>query len=977
MASSYREKSLHLGCIIAIFLIAMPAESATLWKITSDENDPVALGQDRLVDESTGTFTVEAGEERGLLVTYDEGEIWTFGIAPALLGELTTGFYQAGRRYPYPGPMEPAMNVIMAGRDCPFAAGWFAVHELEYDGDGNVLALAIDYEISCFSAGRSQSGNIRFNSMVDLGSDNPVASAGDDYVVPEGRTANLDGTYSWVAEGSIVSYQWTQLSGVPVVTQNDAGEIAQFTSPDVTPGGNVLTFQLQVTTDTNKTHTDTVAVRVTDTADRRTVISIDTTTSSGSVETSREISPADGEFQFVIRPTTMQIEVNFFGIHGSSSGDTWHFNFRPPKGESWRVSDYRRASGDPADSEPMLRVYPGCSSSTGRFVLYELTVAADQTIESLAIDFEGNCNINGRIRINSDIPVYTDIPWASAGDDWHANENELVNLNASESSIGYGVIVSHSWQQIAGPIVQITNEDQIAAQFTTPFVDVRGSDLLFEVTATSDTGKSDSAEVSIHTKSKSDPQTYFSYNSEPGDSVGLGLSGTYYDNEWVIWPEFASSNGASFSVENLGSPREWYGDFIAVNDVQLKRGLYPNIIGLPSSQTSRNRMDIRGPGGRCIDQIGFFRVLDIRYVNGGASRFAIDFEQQCVVNSIAQPPLTGQIRVNHVDLSVPIADAGLDLYAVFGATVIIDGTGSQDADGAITAYHWRQVSGPSLALGATDQATLQFDAPTDIQSASMAQMLAFELIVTDGQGFQDWDAVNVTVGGGTSPFAADDDLVVAVNTTTRLAVLVNDYDPDGDPIDVSQVELVGQPVHGEASVDTSDGTIVYIPDSSFLGIDNLQYRIVEPGGAGSAVAQVSIIVNSPPVAADDEASIAGSLLVSVPVTVNDTDSDDAIDETSVVVVTQPVNGTARIGGSGTIIYSVNPGFGGLDSFTYSVNDSRGTPSNEATVKVTVTRVNEQPKNGGSGGGAAGTLFILFLTFFCGNRLRISVLATRC
>ena len=49
---------------------------------------------------------------------------------------------------------------------------------------------------------------------------------------------------------------------------------------------------------------------------------------------------------------------------------------------------------------------------------------------------------------------------------------------------------------------------------------------------------------------------------------------------------------------------------------------------------------------------------------------------------------------------------------------------------------------------------------------------------------------------------------------------------------------------GRGPIDTSDGTIVYIPDSSFLGIDNLQYRIVEPGGAGSAVAQVSIIVNS-------------------------------------------------------------------------------------------------------------------------------------
>ncbi|PCH93458.1 MAG: hypothetical protein COB85_07050, partial [Bacteroidetes bacterium] len=93
-------------------------------------------------------------------------------------------------------------------------------------------------------------------------------------------------------------------------------------------------------------------------------------------------------------------------------------------------------------------------------------------------------------------------------------------------------------------------------------------------------------------------------------------------------------------------------------------------------------------------------------------------------------------------------------------------------------------------------------------------------------------------------------------------------------------------------------------------------------------------INNAPVAVDDAASTDTSTLVSVKVLLNDNDCNG--DSLTATISTGPSNGTAVANG-GSIDYTPNSGFSGIDSFMYVICDN-GTPvmCDTATVAITVT-----------------------------------------
>jgi Leucine-rich repeat (LRR) protein len=75
----------------------------------------------------------------------------------------------------------------------------------------------------------------------------PVANAGADQSVDEGSVVTLAGS-GVDSDGTIVSYSWRQISGVPVfMSYNPTSGIASFTAPAVGAAGAVLGFELTVT----------------------------------------------------------------------------------------------------------------------------------------------------------------------------------------------------------------------------------------------------------------------------------------------------------------------------------------------------------------------------------------------------------------------------------------------------------------------------------------------------------------------------------------------------------------------------------------------------------------------------------------------------------------------------------------------------------------------------------------------------------
>lgn len=88
-----------------------------------------------------------------------------------------------------------------------------------------------------------------------------------------------------------------------------------------------------------------------------------------------------------------------------------------------------------------------------------------------------------------------------------------------------------------------------------------------------------------------------------------------------------------------------------------------------------------------------------------------------------------------------IANAGPDQTVNEGTMVNLGGTGSSDPNGDPLTFSWTQTAGPAVTLSDPISPTPIFTAP----EVSASTILAFELVVNDGQVDSSPDAVNITV----------------------------------------------------------------------------------------------------------------------------------------------------------------------------------------------------------------------------------------
>jgi large repetitive protein len=185
----------------------------------------------------------------------------------------------------------------------------------------------------------------------------------------------------------------------------------------------------------------------------------------------------------------------------------------------------------------------------------------------------------------------------------------------------------------------------------------------------------------------------------------------------------------------------------------------------------------------------------------------------------------------------------------------------------------------------------------------------------------------------TAPVAVDDHAETTAGVPVVIDVLANDFDQDGDELSV--VDLT-QPENGSVTLNT-DGSVTYTPDEGFEGTDTFTYRAFD-GADWSDPATVTVEViaapveHTPPVAVDDHATTEAGVPVVIAVLANDFDEDG--DELSVVDLTQPENGSVTLNADGSVTYTPDEGFTGIDSFTYRVSDGTA-ESNLATVTVQV------------------------------------------
>lgn len=199
------------------------------------------------------------------------------------------------------------------------------------------------------------------------------------------------------------------------------------------------------------------------------------------------------------------------------------------------------------------------------------------------------------------------------------------------------------------------------------------------------------------------------------------------------------------------------------------------------------------------------------------------------------------------------------------------------------------------------------------------------------------------------PVARPDTFSVRPGRTSRLPVLLNDYDPEGGALAIASVEEIPD---GLLRVAPDGQTLLLtVPEDQEFGF-GFTYDVVDEGGSrASAVVRIDMIApgepNRPPIAAPDVVRTIEGRPVTISVVDNDSDPDS--DYVSVLGPdSQPRFGDVSLTDDGSLLYTPLPGFAGTDRFTYILVDDYDGPGGPAvaigqvSVGVMPLEVNRRP-----------------------------------
>jgi MYXO-CTERM domain-containing protein len=290
-------------------------------------------------------------------------------------------------------------------------------------------------------------------------------------------------------------------------------------------------------------------------------------------------------------------------------------------------------------------------------------------------------------------------PNADAGPDQSVNEGVVVNLTGAGSSDPESDPIMYAWTQISGPTVSLANPTTVAPSFTAPQVSAP-TVLTFELQVSA-LGGQDTDTVSITVNDVPAP------NNPPTANAGSDFS---------VTEGFLGSANGSASSDPDADPLSFTWAEIGTSLLSLSNANTATPSFTAPAVSSNTNVTLRltvddGRGGTDTDDV-VVTILD---------------------------SATGN--------NPPNADAGIDAYAAYGATVNLDGGASSDPENDTLTFNWAQINGATaITLNSPNTATPSFTAP------SVDDVLVFMVTVDDGNGNQDTDTVTITVNAtGTAP----------------------------------------------------------------------------------------------------------------------------------------------------------------------------------------------------------------------------------
>ena len=638
-------------------------------------------------------------------------------------------------------------------------------------------------EINLFAAGTNQP---------------PAADAGPDQTVSGGDTVILDGTGSSDPDpGDIITYRWRQIEGIRVTFVDDTAAHPTFVAPEVSPTGESLIFELVVTDSGDLTGADQVTITVVagnkpPTADA----GQDQTVTEGEVVTldaSGSADPDDGIASFSWRQTggtgvllsdDTTAQPGFTAPEVGVTGESLIFELTVTDAGGLTATDSVTITVTSVNQPPVADAGPDQTVTEGDSVVLDGTgsddpddgiasylwrqiggtfvalsnpemsqltfIAPEVGPDGEALIFELETEDTRGLRDTDSVTVnvisVNRPPVADAGPNQIVNEMDLVMLDGSNSSDPDDAIVSYSWRQISGTLVQLSDESAVQPTFIAPQVGLNGESLTFELEVNDSGELLDTDRVTINITSANRPPRA---DAGPDQTVRQG--------------ETVTLDGSNSSDPD--------------NDIASYS--WRQISGIPVSLSYNSAMQ------------PVFTAPEAG-PNGESLTFELEVRDSWLQDS-------DRVTINITSENrPPVADAGPDQTVKEGCIVTLSGSNSSDPENRTLSYLWRQIDGPGMTLSNTKTAQPSFTAP-DV--GPDGKSLTFELKVTDSGGLQATDSVTLNVTYINQPPTADAGLVQTVNEGDLVTL---DGSNSADPDDVT-VSCLWNQVSG-AGVTLSDTT---------------------------------------------------------------------------------------------------------------------------------------------------------------------------
>ncbi|MGD0090750.1 MAG: Ig-like domain-containing protein, partial [Planctomycetota bacterium] len=206
----------------------------------------------------------------------------------------------------------------------------------------------------------------------------------------------------------------------------------------------------------------------------------------------------------------------------------------------------------------------------------------------------------------------------------------------------------------------------------------------------------------------------------------------------------------------------------------------------------------------------------------------------------------------------------------------------------------------------------------------------FTFKANDGQADSNIGTVTIFV----NYIPAVQDVAVTTNQNTPVQITLTGTDAQDYPLTFT---VVDQPVNGNLAGTTPN--LTYTPSADFHGSDSFTFQ-ANNGIVDSNIGRVSItvaLVSTTPIAVNDTYNVAMNAPTTVSsldgVLANDMDASGA--PLTAILGDGPTNGSLILNPDGSFAYTPDPGFQGIDSFTYEANNG-ALDSNVALANIHVT-----------------------------------------